>query len=874
MRYLRLGIILFVLSPVAFIFQNCGKGFETSSVLDLSSKSVLTLNTNLAEIYNTRDVRVIFSNATDTISSSSAANNANLKYFCQIDDLAEVECSRKSFLMEGLTDGDHSLQIYSVSPYGKISTKESFVFRVDATLPKVTVTEAPMAQSGNPDSVIKFVATDNLTGVEKIECSVNNADFQPCTSPLALTALPDLQYNVRIRALDKATNYSEIVTASWLVDTKAPVLTYTARPLEITNLKTATIAFTGTDNGVSMVKFECAVDNGTFAACTSPVNLTALIDGTHTFSVRGTDDLAHTSGALTISWIVDTTPPQLPVITANVPNPTNLKDISLAFVSLDRNGSGIAKYVCSRDGGPTADCTSPVAYTNLNDGSHMFTVQSFDRAGNISGVQTFNWFIDTVAPLNPTVSTISVFPTSFNQVTFNFTSSDAATGLANLTCGLDSDAPAICTSPLKLPTLSVGNHTFAVTATDRAGNMSTTTLAFSILAEKAPSEYHGTTVHFFTKAAPAFPETGLMNIDQFKKAIDEMQGKSNVVRVSIWGYEFYKNEVQWDYKADLPQFKITRDKALILPNVAIYREALTYAQSKNIKVIAYFLFDNRFKDMTPGKEQIMTQQDLDFFYMTSKGVYDEIGDLVDVWQSMNESNWTHWANHKFVHNDGKYAYAADIAKPNTLYNPTYLANVKSLLITGRYALEDWKAEQKTPHSALVKFTTNTGGPVATTRNAPHFIEYLDTMSGTFDYKGKIMNIVDFVSIDPYPDNNMDESKWADYKTAMQAMKARYQNILVMEYGWFSATGATPSPTQEAIQTEYTDRMNRILYNEVGIKNLIHFSYYDYLPIFSGVDSNGQHFGLTRVNADGTHSDKPSLNVMNTFFSSIFANTKL
>ena len=40
--------------------------------------------------------------------------------------------------------------------------------------------------------------------------------------------------------------------------------------------------------------FECRVDNGAFAACSSPFKTAALTDGPHTFEVKAKDEAANT----------------------------------------------------------------------------------------------------------------------------------------------------------------------------------------------------------------------------------------------------------------------------------------------------------------------------------------------------------------------------------------------------------------------------------------------------------------------------------------------------------------------------------------------------------------------------------------------------
>jgi hypothetical protein len=58
--------------------------------------------------------------------------------------------------------------------------------------------------------------------------------------------------------------------------------------------KTATFEFSSTE---ASSHFECALDGGKFAACTSPDKLTKLKKGKHTFSVRAIDAAGNVDGS-------------------------------------------------------------------------------------------------------------------------------------------------------------------------------------------------------------------------------------------------------------------------------------------------------------------------------------------------------------------------------------------------------------------------------------------------------------------------------------------------------------------------------------------------------------------------------------------------
>ncbi len=81
------------------------------------------------------------------------------------------------------------------------------------------------------------------------------------------------------------------------------------------------------------------------------------------------------------SYIGDTDPPET-VITAAPPNPSSSSTATFAFAGSDA-GSFAAGFECQLDGGAFTQCTSPVEYSNLADGSHTFAVRAVDFMATI-----------------------------------------------------------------------------------------------------------------------------------------------------------------------------------------------------------------------------------------------------------------------------------------------------------------------------------------------------------------------------------------------------------------------------------------------------------------------------------------------------------
>src|SRR5262249_14973683 len=99
-----------------------------------------------------------------------------------------------------------------------------------------------------------------------------------------------------------------------IADNDPPDTAIDSSPVGTTTSTSAHFAFSGSNPVSAIAGFECRLDGGSFAACSSPVDYNHLGDGSHTFSVRAvaSSGPADPSPA-TFTWIVDTTPPVIAV---------------------------------------------------------------------------------------------------------------------------------------------------------------------------------------------------------------------------------------------------------------------------------------------------------------------------------------------------------------------------------------------------------------------------------------------------------------------------------------------------------------------------------------------------------------------------------
>jgi hypothetical protein len=251
-------------------------------------------------------------------------------------------------------------------------------------------------------------------------------------------------------------------------DTTPPDTTITSAPADPSTSTSASFGFNSSESGST---FECKLDNGSYAACTTPKSYSGLAAGQHTFSVRATDTAANTDASpATWTWTInppsDTTPPDT-TITSGPSNPTTSTSASFAFSSTETGST----YECKLDAGSYVACSSPKSYSGLAASQHTFSVRATDAAGNTdASPATQTWTINPPADTTPPDTTITSGPsgaTNDSTPSFAFTASELG---SMFQCRVDSGAYAACTSPWTTPALADGSHTVNVRATDAAGN--------------------------------------------------------------------------------------------------------------------------------------------------------------------------------------------------------------------------------------------------------------------------------------------------------------------------------------------------------------------------------------------------------------------
>jgi Ca2+-binding RTX toxin-like protein len=250
-------------------------------------------------------------------------------------------------------------------------------------------------------------------------------------------------------------------------DTTPPDTTIDSNPSNPTNSTSASFSFSGTDSvgGTGVASFECRLDAGGFAACTSPQSYSSLSDASHTFEVRAIDGSSNVDPTpASFTWTIDTIAPDVTINqAAGQADPTSSSPIHFTavftepvagFTSGDVNLGGIAGATTAvvTEIAPNDGTTYDVAVSGMSsDGTVTASILASvatDAAGNgntasssTDNTVTFvlNSTVTTITSDNPDPSIVGEAVT----VTYTVTPTQGGTPTGNVTV---SDGTISCTA--------------------------------------------------------------------------------------------------------------------------------------------------------------------------------------------------------------------------------------------------------------------------------------------------------------------------------------------------------------------------------------------------------------------------------------------
>jgi parallel beta-helix repeat protein len=354
--------------------------------------------------------------------------------------------------------GDHELQVRAKDEAGNVDpSPEAYQWTVNP-LPETMIDSAPSEQTSSRTASFEF--SSDRPGAS-FECSLDEAAFEPCSSPKTYEDLPFEDHDFEVRAVDAQGNRdSTPAEHSWEIGHIPPPVTIESGPDATTESKSATFSFSADDSVAGFAGFECSLDGSNFSSCFSPRTFSGLLPGPHRFEVRATvvDPIVEPE-VETYEWtVVDQTAPDTE-IEFGPDDPTGSQIAAFGLTS-----EAGATFECSLDGAAFAACESPVRYEGVGLGEHQLRARAVDAAGNADPTPaTYDWTV--VGPPDTTVAgpEQDVLGTSAE---FTFSSDQAG---STFECSLDNGPFEDCDSPHTVTGLIDGDHFLTVRARNSLG---------------------------------------------------------------------------------------------------------------------------------------------------------------------------------------------------------------------------------------------------------------------------------------------------------------------------------------------------------------------------------------------------------------------
>ncbi len=202
-------------------------------------------------------------------------------------------------------------------------------------------------------TVLSLTAVDTDSGLQEIKYRIDTEPETDYTGPF--TVPPPGVHSLKYHALDNLDNSEPESTLNLFVDTEAPSVQILPADPYISsggqNFASGSTHFTievEDDAGAAETRY--MVDSDAWATYDSP--FTVHRPGSHTITAMATDNLGHSSAAVTLDFVMDVTPPTVSINGSASTTIELAKGGSITF-NISDSGVGLAKIYYTTDNGTT-----------------------------------------------------------------------------------------------------------------------------------------------------------------------------------------------------------------------------------------------------------------------------------------------------------------------------------------------------------------------------------------------------------------------------------------------------------------------------------------------------------------------------------------
>ncbi len=252
---------------------------------------------------------------TDSASFAFSSSEAGSSFECRLDGGAWGPCTSPRAYSD-LANGSHTFDVRATDAAGNTDpTPDSQTWTIsppaDTTAPNTSISSGPAGTTGSASASFSFDSTEPGSS---FQCRLDGGSWSACTSPRAYSGLANGSHTFEVRATDAAGNTdSTPASRTWIIllaDTTPPDTTITSGPSGTVASASASFSFSSSDAGGT---FQCRLDGGAWAGCTSPRTYSSLANGSHTFDVRAIDSAGNVDASpASRTWTVNVPPPEPP----------------------------------------------------------------------------------------------------------------------------------------------------------------------------------------------------------------------------------------------------------------------------------------------------------------------------------------------------------------------------------------------------------------------------------------------------------------------------------------------------------------------------------------------------------------------------------
>lgn len=280
------------------------------------------------------------------------------RYQCALPDETFQDCAATWAIPARAGQGSNHVLVRGVDEVGNVGAQvASTRWWLDTVAPVAAMIEAPPAFTNDNtpsftfgahpgDETIPYAYACGLflahhTGFERgLQTCTDGTDW---TGAQSWPVTPDGEYRLAVRAFDAAGNAGPIADRTFVIDTRAPVVSF---------VPTSRAGMVGFAADEESVRFTCAIDRDDAEECNEVVSIASLSPGTHTVTVRGTDRAGNVSAPAVRTVVVDAPP----VVDEKPP----VTDKGSSAGDTTNNGSATTKGPVA-DGGTSTAAVTPAA---------------------------------------------------------------------------------------------------------------------------------------------------------------------------------------------------------------------------------------------------------------------------------------------------------------------------------------------------------------------------------------------------------------------------------------------------------------------------------------------------------------------------------